>query len=211
MAADSALDAQVLRLQAGKTCEPSTDPGSAAWSWVMLPIASMVAAMYDEQLDRLNRFSLPLLPPHTSSRRASATRTAHYFLEQLRSDYRRVATPSVDLEDYDKCRLSEDWQVALNKAGISNRSVAVFAVGQYLASDRTQPIATALKTWTDGTGPNTEAAFARLFGDVVGPLVQLALTFDDHPEKLPSWANKVGSEWCSEFLVAGAKELRGSR
>jgi len=204
-------DAQIRRLRAGEVYPPSDDPGSAAWQRVMVPIMSMAAEALANQTERLDRFSLPLLPPHTPDVRASATRAAQLFMRQLRSDYRRVASPRIDLVDVEHWRRSKAWDMALDKADVKNHSVGILAVGRYLASDRTADLATALKLWIAAEEhPGGTASYVASFGPVVGPVVQLALSEnpDAGPEQLPSWASTVGDEWCTEFLKAAARELR---
>jgi hypothetical protein len=204
------LDAQVRRFRAGEVYTPSNDTDSVSWLRVMGPILSMAAADLDNQLDRLDDFSLPLWPATTP--RTSPARTAQLFLSQLRSDFRRVAAPSVDLADVELQRQTHQWVTALEKHGIKNRPVAILAVGQYLALDQTEDVdlEVALKPWLGAADHSDKMEwFETTFGPVVGPLVHLALSrTPEAPQQLPRWASKVGDDWCHQFLTAGAQELR---
>jgi hypothetical protein len=55
-------------------------------------------------------------------------------LDQLASDYRRVASPELDLREVEAKRNSDDGATALTRAGVLNRPVAPLAVGQYRVS-----------------------------------------------------------------------------
>ncbi|ORX17194.1 hypothetical protein AWC31_17855 [Mycolicibacterium wolinskyi] len=200
-------------MRAGKVWTPSSTYDPVLWWRVLASIVSMAAADMDNQTDRLDRVSMPLLRTYRSDVRANAARSAQRFLSQLRSDYRRVALPSVDLVDVERERQSEELAKALEGAGINNCSVAILAVGQYLASDRSADLATALKPWISAEDHSDEMSwFENMFGPVVGPVVHLALSSaPDEPKELPKWAGEVGDEWCGQFLRAGAQELRSDQ
>ncbi|MCW2691224.1 MAG: hypothetical protein JWR37_6114 [Mycobacterium sp.] len=212
MTPDSTLDAQVRRMRAGIVYAPSSDD-SVSWWPVLASIVSMAAAEMDNQTDRLNRFSMPLLPTNGPDVRANAAGSAQRFLSQLRSDYRRVALPRVNLVDVERQRQSQEWSTELEKAGIHNCSVAILVVGQYLASDRSADLADALKPWIFAEDhPDDMSWFENAFGPVIGPVVHLALSAaPDEPKELPKWAGEVGEPWCSAFLKAGAHELRSDQ
>ncbi|EPQ80832.1 hypothetical protein MMEU_1357 [Mycobacterium marinum str. Europe] len=101
------------------------------------------------------------------------------------------------------------WADELKKANINNCSVAILAVGQYLASDRSGNLWIALDPWISDTDFSNEMWwYVSMFGEVIGPVVQLALNGTDELDELPKWAGEVGDEWCKRFLKAGAHELR---
>jgi hypothetical protein len=211
MTPDETLDAQVRRMRAGTVYAPSGDD-SASWWPVLSSIVSMAAAEINNQTDRLDRFSMPLLPTDSSDVRASATGSAQRFLSQLRSDYRRVALPKVNLAEVERLRQWDKWSAELESADINNCSVAILAVGQYLASDRSSDLLSALAPWISANDFSSEMWwFENAFGSVIGPVVQLALSGADEPEELPKWAGVVGNEWCKLFLKTGAEELRADQ
>ena len=163
----------------------------------------------DNQESRLNRFSMPLLATSSEGVRANATGSAQRFLGQLRADYRRVALPRVDLAVVEEMRQLDAWAARLAQAGVANCSVAILAVGKYLASDRSEDLVSVLKAWISADNYTPDLAwFENAFGPVVGPVVQLALDVSDGPLPLPGWADEVGEKWCKQFLTAGANELR---
>lgn len=200
-------------MRAGRVYSPRIDDSVQSWWRVIASVVSMAAANMDNQVDRLDRFSLPLLPVDRPDMRANAARTAQLFLSQLRSDYRRVAVPGVELTDVEERRQQADWAARLEEAGIKNCSVAILAVGQYLDSDRTAYIGTALKPWISPEDHSDEVArFENTFGPVVGPVVLLALSeAHDEPQHLPSWAADTGDDWSVDFIKAGAEELRSDQ
>lgn len=208
MTPENTLDAQVGRMRAGSVHAPSSND-SVSWWPVLASIVSMAAAEMDNQTDRLNRFSMPLLPTDSSDVRANAAGSAQRFLSQLRSDYRRVALPRVDLAEVEQLRQWELWAGRLTDANIKNCSVAILAVGQHLASDRSSDLATALKPWIAAEDYSDEVSwYENTLGPVVGPVVHLALSGTFEPQSLPKWSGEVGEDWCSQFLKAGAHELR---
>lgn len=211
MTPDETLDTQVRRLRAGNVHAPSGDD-SASWWPVLASIVSMAAAEINNQTDRLDRFSLPLLPTGSSDVRANATGSAQRFLGQLRSDYRRVALPEVNLAEVERLRQWDTWSAELESHEIDNCSVAILAVGQYLASDRSSDLITVLRPWISANDSSSETWwFENSFGSVIGPIVQLALSGADEPKELPKWAGEVGNEWCEQFLKTGAEELRADQ
>lgn len=209
MTSYSTLDAQVRRLRTGDAYAPSFDTDSVAWSRVIVPLMAIAQEDLRNQIERLDRFSLPLVPSGPSAERANATRTAQRFLSQLRSDYRRMAVRDIDLVAVEEQRkwYPNIWTDALAKFDVENCPVAILAVGQYLATDRSANLATALKPWIPLE--DDPASFISSFGPVVGPVVKLALSEKPEPAlELPSWAEHVGVAWCEEFLNAAAQELR---
>jgi hypothetical protein len=205
------LEAAVRRLRAGGKVkrEPATDHIGES---EMIRVVSAAVVAWRGQLDRLDRFSLPLLPSgDPTGERASATTTSQLFLEQMASDYRRVALPELNLLNVEAQRKSDKGRSALKRARVSNRSVAPLAVGQYLASREAaahSDLASVLEPWTptQKTAKQSQAAF----GKVLGPLVRVAL--DQSQEQtslvLPDWSSRVGDAWCKEFLVAGSEILK---
>jgi len=211
MTSYSTFDAQVRRLRTGDAYMPSFETDSVEWSRVMVPLMAIAGEDLRNQIERLDRFSLPLVPSNSSDERASATRTAQRFLSQLRSDYRRIAVRDIDLGEVERQRkwYWDRWTEALAKFGVENCSVAILAVGQYLAKDGTADFATVFKPWI--APEDDPISFVSSFGPVVGPVVKLALSEKPDPAPdLPPWAEQVGVEWCKEFLNAAAQELRRS-
>ncbi|MCV7229826.1 hypothetical protein H7J73_27845 [Mycolicibacterium komossense] len=170
----------------------------------------MANADLDSQLERLDEFSLPLLPTTTRDVRTDPARTAQLFLSQLPSDFRCVAGPQVDLADVETQRHAPEWKAALERLDINNRSVAVLEVGHYLdVAHPDSDLETSLKPWRAAVDNSYEMeGFETNLGPVVGPLVHLALELGDAQERLPGWASDVGEDWCHYFLIAGARELR---
>ncbi len=186
---------------------PSTrDPREAE----MVRVVSAASLAWDGQLDRVDRFSLPLLPSGTQTHdRANPAMTSQLFLEQVASDYRRVASCSLDLRETEARRNTREGATALERAGVASRPVAPLAIGQYLAAcaaagDLTRLLAPWLSP-ADDTGPRYAAAF----GDVLGPMIQAALDLPHTATTiaLPEWAGKVGKAWCEKFLATGAEIL----
>jgi hypothetical protein len=222
MLTPSELQAEVRQFRAGETYEPSYDPAEVGWLRVIAPVVSVAADDLENQRERLDQFSLPILPRTaisdegedrlaTRAVRTSPARTARLFLNQLRSDYRRVAFPNIHLDDIEEQRKSPEWASALKAQGIPNRSVAVLAVGQYLASDQTQDagLETVLKPWLAAAeDPDNVEGFESTFGTVVGPLVLVAVYQTLAPDQVPGWADQVGEDWGRQFIIAGAQELR---
>lgn len=200
----------VRRLRTGKVkLAPTThDPEEAE----MVRVVSAASLAWGGQLERLDRFSLPLLPSgQPTGERANATTTSQLFLEQTASDYRRVASPNLNLRKVEAQRSSDKGRRALMQAGVSTQSVAPLAVGQYLASrevDAHSDLASVLEPWifAQQDAKQSEAAF----GKVLGPLVRVALdqSHDHKSMVLPDWAGRVGDSWCKEFLVAGSEILK---
>lgn len=210
----STLEDQVRRFRAGEVYEPSDDPHSVGWLRVIAPVVSVAADELENQRQRLDHFSLPFLPGAATPKvRASPARTARLFLNQLRSDFRLVAYPNIDLASIDRWRQTDEWASALAANGITNRSVAILAVGHYLASDPTRGVRleSLLKPWTGAAEDSDRMEwFESTLGPVVGPIVHLALSQTgqiSRPNQLPGWASEVGDDWCQEFLNAGAQEL----
>lgn len=215
------LEAEVRRFRAGETYEPSYDPAEPGWLRLIAPVVSVAADDLENQRERLDQFSLPILPRTaisdqgdnrlaTRAVRTSPARTARLFLNQLRSDYRRVAFPNIHLDDIEEQRKTDEWENALKAEHIPNRSVAILAVGQYLASDPAQDasLETVLKPWlATAEDPNNADGYESTFGSVVGPLVHLALRQTLEPDGLPGWAEEIDRDWCILFLRAGAQEL----
>ncbi|MEE6135335.1 hypothetical protein SKC41_03205 [Mycobacterium sp. 050128] len=247
---------QVNRLRAGNVrppaaaaanlaSTPSLSPDSTPSNWDLVRIVSAAVAAWDEQLPRLDRFSLPLYatqarepsdthdrePPSDThdrgpsdvefSPRANAAATAQLFLGQVRSDYRRVAWPELELYRLEEARKSEEGRFVLDSAGLSSdRSVAVLAVGRYLASStgpEPSEVRAAFEPWIDpDDNLNARERYVTSFGEVLGPVVQLALALNRSPDTpdtsfdfiLPSWVSRVGPPWCLQFLEAGARILQ---
>ena len=202
----------VRRLRAGKVKPAPTtnDPRDSE----MIRVVSAASLAWRGQLDRLDRFSLPLLPSGSpTGERANATTTSQLFLEQTASDYRRVASPHLDLREVEAQRKSDEGRDALRQARVANRSVAPLVVGQYLASREASrsDLASVLEPWIfpGRNGKQAEVSF----GKVLGPMVHVAL---DEPRdyasmKLPDWSSRVGALWCKEFLIAGSEILKDKR
>jgi hypothetical protein len=210
------LEAEVLRLRAGIVSNgPTRDPRMSE----MVRVVSAASAAWSGQLERVDRFSLPLLPSELpNAERASATTTSWLFLDQLASDYRRVASPELDLRELEVERHSNNGAAALERAGVLNRPLAPLAVGQYLAFHERAPdrdLASVLEPWIfspwnfSEEAADLESPYAAAFGIVLGPLVEEALhkSRDHTLMVLPSWAGHVGDLWCEEFLAAGAQTL----
>jgi hypothetical protein len=202
------LEAEVRRLRAGivKTAA-STDPQESE----LVRVVWAASQAWDGQLDRVDRFSLPLLsssPP--TGNRASATTTSRLFLDQLASDYRRVGPPELDLRELEDKRNSDRGVAVLERAGVVSRPVAPLAVGQYLAFHERAPhrqLRAVLLPWLfSEPALDSESRYAASFGDVLGPLVRVAL--DRTQTEFPSWSDHVGAIWCEEFLAAGAQILK---
>jgi nucleoside phosphorylase len=151
--------------------------------------------------------------------RANAATTAQLFLGQVRSDYRRVAWPELDLYGLEEARKSEDGRIVLDSARLSSdRSVAVLAVGQHLASRRgaaPSEVLGALERWIDpNDNLDVRERYEISFGEVLGPVVRLALDIIRSPDDsaidiiLPRWAYYVGIPWCLQFLETGARILQ---
>lgn len=207
------LEDEVRGLRAGTVkAAPSTpDPRESE----MVRVVSAASLAWDGQFDRVDRFSRPLLPSGArNGERANAGMTARLFLEQVASDYRRVASLELDLRDVEAQRNSGSGAAALARARVASRPAAPLAVGQYLASGQRAAdtdVANTLRPWmSSADGAAFEARCAAVFGEVLGPLVQVAL--DEAPDHasmmLPDWSSVVGDLWCKEFLVAGAEILK---
>lgn len=206
------LEDEVRRLRAGIVQHPPSarDPREAE----MVRVVSAAALAWDGQLDRVDRFSLPLLPSGTSSReRANPAMTAQLFLEQVASDYRRVASCTLDLPEVEARRNSDQGATALRRAGVVSRPVAPLAVGQYLAAHAhggdADP-ASVVQPWMSAQDARLESQYAAAFGAVLGPLIQAAQDNSHaHPTiTRPGWSGHVGDMWCDEFIAAGAEILK---
>lgn len=213
----AALDAEIRRLRLGKVQRTSTTPELSASDSEMVRVASAAYLAWNEQLQRIDRFSLPLqAAEHPTNERARATTTARLFLEQLVSDFRRVASPDLDLQSLEARRKSIEGTAILEAAGVhESRSLAPLAVGQHLASDQSSArpsLTTAMTPWLVDEGDADLASRSlAAFGSVLGPVVQLGLQKSPHitpPKLLPGWSGYVGDVWCEEFLVEGAAILR---
>ncbi|KLO32531.1 hypothetical protein ABH37_08865 [Mycobacterium haemophilum] len=207
------LEDEVRRLRAGivRSAPSTRDPREAE----MVRVVSAASLAWDGQVDRVDRFSRPLLPSGTpTEERANPAVTAQLFLAQVASDYRRVASCELDLREVEARRNSDQGAMALERAGVVSRPVAPLAVGQYLAAHECAADAdleSVLVPWMSSAGDaDLESQCAAAFGDVLGPLVQVALDEShDHTQLvLPSWSSHMGDAWCIEFLAAGAQILK---
>ncbi|KKC05284.1 hypothetical protein AWC17_25750 [Mycobacterium nebraskense] len=207
------LEDEVHRLRAGIVmAAPSThNPEESE----MVRVVSAASLAWDGQLDRVDRFSRPLLPSGTlTGERANPGMTARLFLAQVASDYRRVASVELDLRAVEAQRTSGTGVAALERAGVVSRPVAPLVVGQYLASQERAADAdleSVLQPWmVSADDADLESQCAAAFGEVLGPLVRVALNqAHDHTSMvLPDWSSGVGDLWCKEFLVAGAEILK---
>jgi hypothetical protein len=206
------LEDEVRRLRAGTVmAAPSTrDPEESE----MVRVVSAASLAWDGQLDRVDRFSRPLLPSGTLiGERANPGMTSRLFLAQVASDYRRVASLQLDLREVEAQRNSDEGAAALERAGVVSRPVAPLVVGQYLASQEwavEADLASVLAPWMVSADADLESQCAAAFGEVLGPLVQVALgNARDHGSMvLPDWSSGVGDLWCKEFLAAGAEILK---
>jgi hypothetical protein len=213
----TARDAEIRRLRTGQVKRTSTTAGLDLNDLEFERVASAASLAWREQLERIDRFSLPLQAAGRSSgERARASTTARLFLEQLASDYRRVASPELDLESLEARRKSAEGSAALKASGVDyRRSIAPLAVGRHLASDRgdeSHPLEAAMTPWLVADGDvDLESSYVAAFGIVLGPVVRLALheTADfSYSMPLPEWSERVGEVWCEEFLSEGAAILR---
>jgi hypothetical protein len=172
---------------------------------------SAAFTMVKDQVDRLNKLSLPLVSLNAFEARSSPIVAAWRFLDQVSSDYRRFS-PRFDLGQLEEFRYSNDGEAALDAAHIDNQSLGVLGVGEFL--DSPQSVET-LWRWTTVGPPDRDksAAFTSAFGSVLGPIVQFALT--SYAEPSPAWApdfeSPVGYEWGNQFIAAGALKLRNAR
>lgn len=207
------LEDEVRRLRAGivKPAPSARDPRESE----MVRVVSAAFLAWDGQVDRVDRFSRPLLPSGTQTEeRANPAVTSQLFLAQVASDYRRVASCELDLREVEARRNSDKGAAALERAGVVSRPVAPLAVGQYLAAHECAAdgnLASVLAPWMlSAEDVDLESQCAAAFGDVLGPLVQVALgeSHDHAPVVLPSWSSQVGDAWCKEFLAAGAQILK---
>ncbi|MGD1257235.1 hypothetical protein ACKUT9_23745 [Mycobacterium seoulense] len=206
------LEDEVRRLRAGVVmAAPSTnDPRESE----MVRVVSAASLAWDGQLDRVDRFSRPLLPSGADMpERANPGMTARLFLEQVASDYRRVASVELDLREVEAQRNSDEGTAALERARVVSRPVAPLVVGQYLASFERAAgtdLGSVLEPWMVSAGDaDLESQCAAAFGEVLGPLVQVALdkAHGHTSTVLPDWSVAVGDSWCREFLGAGAAIL----
>lgn len=210
------LEAQLRRLRAGivDPTPPTRDVDPSEWE--MVRVVSAASPAWDDQLKRVDRFSLPLLSSGTpTGERANATTTSQLFLEQLASDYRRVASPTLDLREVEAQRKSKKGVAVLEYNGVLSRPVAPLAVGQYLVSHERAAhpdLASVLEPWisAEEDADRLESQYVAAFGVVLGPLVEVALDKSHHHSStvLPSWSSHVGDMWCGEFLAAGAQILK---
>ncbi|MBI2702914.1 hypothetical protein KQR54_31115 [Mycobacterium gordonae] len=204
------LQDEVRRLRAGMVKDPPStrDPRESE----MVRIVSAAALAWEGQLDRVDRFSQPLLPSRTlMQERANPAMTSQLFLAQMASDYRRVASCSTDLREVEARRNTQEGATALQRAGVVSRPVAPLAVGQYLAAYERGgegDLTRAVEPWVLPAA-DVESQYAAVFGDVLGPLIEAALrnSRTDNPMALPGWSGRVGTLWCEEFLAAGAEIL----
>ena len=208
-----ALEDEVRRLRAGmvKAAGATGDPRDAD----MVRVVSAACLAWDGQIDRVDRFSRPLLSSGAlTEERASPAMTAQLFLEQVASDYRRVASCALDLGEVEARRNSDQGAAALERAGVVSRPVAPLAVGQYLAAHQhaaAGDLARVLQPWmSSAQDADLQSQYAVAFGDVLGPLVQAAMDTlrVRSPIALPSWSGAVGETWCEEFIAAGAQILK---
>ncbi len=212
----SALEAQVRRLRSGIVALASStlvpDPSESEF----VRVVSAASLAWGNQLERIDRFSLPLQTPVTGhGERASAATTSRLFLEQLISDYRRVASPKIDLQAIERRRRSEHGAAILESAGVvPNRPVAPFAVAERLILHQKfthSGLEIAMDYWVSAER-NTGAGspYATAFGDVLGSLIEVALgeTHTRSSTGLPTWSDHVGEKWCEDFLQAGAAIVR---
>lgn len=207
------LEGEVRRLRAGivEAAASTRDPRESE----MIRVVSAASLAWDGQLDRVDRFSRPLLLSGTrTGERANPAMTARLFLEQVASDYRRVASLELDLREVEAQRNSVKGVATLKRAGVVSRPVAPLAVGQYLALQERAAagdLAGVLEPWMlSAEDADRESHYAAAFGEVLGPLLQVALDKPDDRAStpLPSWSSRVGHMWCEEFLVAGAEILK---
>jgi len=201
------LQEEVRRLRAGivKHLPSTRDPQESE----MVRVVSAASLAWDGQLDRGDRFSRPLLPSGTlTEQRANPEMTAQLFLEQMASDYRRVASCSLDLREVEARRDTPQGRKILEYAGVASRPVAPLAVGQYLAAEHASDLVDAVAPWLL-PAEDAEAPYAAAFGDVLGPLVQAALNNSRSAPSIPppDWSTQMGHLWCQEFLAAGAEIL----
>jgi len=173
----------------------------------MIRTVSAAAAIANTQLDRLDKLSLPLVRLNEYAQRSDPTTAAWGFLDQIRSDYRRVS-PHLDLRQVEQWRTSYEGAAVLNDAQVENQSVGVLAVGELL--DSHQPIWTLAPWIAAGDVPAADMAdFTSPFGLVLGPIVQFALS--PRHESRPLWApdldSEAGHQWVDTFIQAGAQIL----
>lgn len=204
------LEDEVRRLRAGSVKHPPStrDPRESE----MVRVVSAASLAWDGQFDRVDRFSRPLLPSGVSAdERASPAMTAQLFLEQVASDYRRVASCQLDLWQVETRRNSDEGARTLQHAGVLSRPVAPLVVGQHLVAQRTGDVdlASVFEPWiVTAETSHLESPYAAAFGDVLGPLVLAAVNDSPINSSLPVWSDRVGDTWCTEFLAAGAEILK---
>jgi hypothetical protein len=202
------LEAQVRRLWGGEVASSRPEPDDLPSELVRTVSAASTIAK--DQVDRLNKLSLPLLRLNAFEERSSPIAAAGRFLDQIRSDYRRVS-PRIDLSTLEQFRHTDGGQETLHEAHVDNQSVGVLAVGELL--DSLQPVEI-LRQWTDfgQTAAAEVTDYTSIFGNVLGPIVEFALTFRSPS---PAWAadleSAAGHKWVETFIRAGADGLRDAR
>ncbi|GAB5901828.1 hypothetical protein [Mycolicibacterium mageritense] len=200
---DDALEEEVRRLWGGESVPPRSEPDDATPE--MIRIIAAAAASTNDQVRRLDALTLPLGQINTYAGRSDAEITAERFLDQVRSDYRRVS-PDLPLREAEQWRHSPEGIAALNEAHVSNESVGVLAVGELL--DLNLSIRR-LYGWMHRDNLDMKA-FTSTFGEVLGPVVRATLL--PPPTRLPVWGPDLESEagqlWTQAFVLAGARRLR---
>jgi hypothetical protein len=203
------LEAHVRRLWGGDG-EPSRLESINLQSELVRTVSAS-SKLVGDQVDRLNKLSLPLVSLNAFETRSSPIAAAWRFLDQICSDYRRIS-PRFDLRQLEEFRYSNEGKLALRVAHVDNQSLGVLGVGEYLDSPNSVET---LWRWTTDGQPDVEklAMFTWAFGIVLGPIVQFALT--SHPAPWPTWTpdfqSPAGYEWGNQFIAAGALRLRNAR
>ena len=175
----------------------------------MIRTVSAAATMAKDQVDRLDKISLPLVYLNEYAQRSDPTAAAWQFLDQIGSDYRRVS-PALDLREVEQWRESYEGAVVLRDAHVPSQPVGVLAVGELL--DSHQPVQTLASWIAAGDVPAANMVdYTSPFGLVLGPIVQFALSPSPYYEPRPLWApdldSRAGHDWMNAFIAAGARWL----
>lgn len=199
------LGAEVRRLWGGDFASSRLKPDDLRSE--LIRTVSAASAIAKDQDDRVDKLSLPLVSLNVFETKSNPVAVARRFLDQIRSDYRRVS-PRFDLEQIEKLRCSSEGEEVLKKAHVDNQSLGVLAVGELL--DSPLPVET-LEQWIGFNEAPTDSwtEFASVFGAVLGPIVHLALAsrYEPRPPDSPDFGSYTEDDWASQFIAAGAEGL----
>ena len=135
------LGAEVRRLWGGDSA--SSRLSLADLRSELVRTVSAASAIAKDQVDRVDKLSLPLVSLNVYETKSNPVAVARQFLDQIRSDYRRVS-PRLELERMEKLRCSSEGEEVLKEAHVDNQSLGVLAVGELL--DSPLPVET-LEQW----------------------------------------------------------------